>query len=171
MRPLMHPDSIAVRYGLRFGIALAVLGACVGATTELLDTNAVPAVAGVPCCVFVIFIFWLLGEAGSWTAERIGTTSAGALAGAIAGGCGGLATSVGLYVVRLVVQPPHMSTAALIIALGVGIIFGTVVDVFLFVGVGAACGTFGASIGKSKYDRRQAALIAPTLPPDNLTPT
>lgn len=163
-------DSLAVRYGMRFGIALALLGACTGATIELLNAQTIPEVAGVPCCVFVIFIFWVLGEAGHWTAERTGTIGSGTLAGAIAGGLGGVSSSVALYVVKFVVQPPHVSSVALALGLIIAIIFGTASDVCIFAGLGAACGAFGASIGKAKYEKRQTVVPAPALPPDTSTP-
>lgn len=165
MRQSVLFDSPAVRYGLRFGIALAVLGSGEGLTLEVLNKDTIINIAVMPCSIFAIFIFWVLGEAGHWTAERTGTIGSGTLAGAIAGGFGGVATSVVFYAAKFFLQPPRVPSNTFAFTHLITIMAEIVQDVSIFAGLGAACGAFGAGIGKSKYDKRQAAASSPTPPP------
>jgi hypothetical protein len=109
-------DKLALRYGLRFGMATAPVGVGLGVVAGLRATDLV-----LPACAPFLAMLYLPGEAGHWTARRTGTIGSGALAGTIAGGCVGVGISVAGLVIyagmshlmlRRLVRSPAPSTPA-----------------------------------------------------------
>ena len=155
-------NPFAVRYGTRFGVAVAVLGVGLGISMTLAGPIVYSMGAGIIALVFGIFFVWMIGEAGHFTVQQCGARDPGIAAGVIAASIGGLAFSLAFYTTGFVAgSPTHSFVMA---ALGDAVV--TLGNVIAFSILGAAIGAWGANIAKTSHEKREGAGPAPAVPPD-----
>jgi hypothetical protein len=164
-----QPDTLAVRTGLRWGVAAAVLGAGIGVASGLIQAHRIDNVVTLPCLELGILIMWTLGETGHSTARRTGSLSSGTLAAALAGALGSLGFSVGSDVTLFVADPTF---ARLPSAVLIGSLVALILNACIFAGLGVICGVVGASIGKDQFSKQHVASSpsTPQSPPEMRQP-
>lgn len=141
-----HSDAVAARYGVGWGLAAAFLGGGAGVSAAFIHANKSDYIALLPCCVFGIFLAWVLSVPGHETARRTGTIGSGTLAGALAGGLGSVGFTLGSAVTIAVLQLDSSRFLAVYI-IGGGI--GLILNACIFAGLGAICSLVGAAIGRA----------------------
>ena len=154
-------NPLAVRYGIRFGIVLAVLGGGLGVSGTLFALPGLDMGACFFTILLIILFAWMLGETGHFTAQQTGAVNPSIAASAVAGGIGGVGFGIANCITEFVASPHPQS----MLAAALGIIARTVGDGVALAIIGAALGSFGAGIGKKAYDKREAATQSP-MPPD-----
>jgi hypothetical protein len=141
----MNADAPAVRYGLGFGAALAVLGLLNGGIIAATVASVGLGLSLVACVVFFAAL-WLLFESGSFAARTAGTVASGVLTGAIAGFLGGAGFALSSTAGNIVTG--HLAFhGALTVA---GTIIDAVVFGCIFTGFGAGMGALGALFRQSR---------------------
>jgi cytochrome c biogenesis protein CcdA len=154
-------DAVAARYGAGWGLAAAFLGGGAGASAAFLHVHKTDYVALLPCCLFGIFLAWVLSVPGHETARRTGSVGSGTLAGALAGGLGSVGYTLGSDVTLAVLQ--HDSSRFLA-AYIIGGSLGLILNGCIFAGLGAICSLIGAAIGRAGIFAPEARSTPPSPP-------
>lgn len=168
----------ALRWGLIFGGIAALLAIISSATSLLGPTTVTPsnvytsggtvaAYTGLRCLFFLVMLA-LFFLAGMFTARQTGTVGSGTLSGVIAGLFGGvvagIASAILLFTRESNLLPDTTSTVpngqAIVV---IGAIFGIILSIALYAGLGAGVAALGALAGRGNAAARNG--YPPMTPP------
>ncbi len=143
--------SSAIRYGLAFESALAVLGILIGVTSEYGSTlHSVDGGLRLASCVMSLAFIGLIVEAGHFAAVRTGQVGTSAVAGGLTGFCGAVSFSL-VIVSATMLRHPDMYKGIH------SVVIGLFVAIFLtgscLFGIGLGLGALGGLIGRARFHR------------------
>jgi hypothetical protein len=176
--------NAVVRWGLTFGLIMALLGSTlsVGARLltgslssgqtppdQVLPTAWVALLAGCGLDLVYLALFFV---AGIMTARQTGRVGAASLAGLLAGGVGALVNAT-VSVIQLFVFPTTLSSLgatgalnpdtsdSLMVSVIIGAVIGGVFGLLIWGGLGAGLGALGGLIGQNQFRAAHPELAQP----------
>jgi hypothetical protein len=176
--------SAVVRWGLTFGLIMALLGSASSVGTRLLDGSLIDGqttpeqllpTAGVAlligCGLDLLYLAFFF-VAGIMTARQVGSVGAASLAGLLAGGVGALVNSA-VSVTLLFVFPTTLSSLggasalnsdtsdSFMVGVVIGAVIGAIFGLLIWGGLGAGLAALGGLIGQSQFRAAHPELAQP----------